>query len=213
MNPALFAAAATGIQVGAALVASRVVVQDIGPASLALLRYAIAVCCLLPFFLRHLKTRFSRGDMAVVLGLGVVQFGLLIALLNWGLRYMPSTRAALLFSTFPLLTMLVAAALGREAMTPRKTVGVVLSIFGVAAIFGEKLLVGGQPDEWLGAALVLASALCGAVCSVLYRPYLQRYPTLPVGFWAMVGSVLFLAALAGGYRPAWHPSAGTGSQS
>ena len=193
---ALLAAGATGVQVGAAMVATRFVVNDIGPGSLALLRYAIAVLCILPFFLRQPKRRFTARDMVAVMALGIVQFGVLIALLNFGLRYMPSTRAALLFTTFPLLTMLVAAVLGREKLTLAKSAGVVLTILGVAAVLGEKLLVGGSPNEWLGAALVLASALCGALCSVFYRPYLQRYPTLPVGFWAMLASVGFLAVLA-----------------
>jgi len=193
---ALLAAAATGVQVGAAMVATRFVVAEIGPASLALLRYAIAVLCILPFFLRQPKTRFTVPDLLAVMALGIVQFGVLIALLNLGLRYMPSTRAALLFTTFPLLTMLVAAALGREPLTLAKSAGVVLTILGVAAVLGEKLLTGGSANEWLGAALVLAAALCGALCSVFYRPYLRRYPTLPVGFWAMLASVGFLAVLA-----------------
>jgi drug/metabolite transporter (DMT)-like permease len=34
------------------------------------------------------------------------------------------------------------------------------------------------------------------VCSVLYRPYLRRYPALPVSLFAMLASVVFLAALA-----------------
>ena len=41
-------AAANGILVGSAMVATRVVVDQAGPASLALLRYAIGFCCLLP---------------------------------------------------------------------------------------------------------------------------------------------------------------------
>jgi drug/metabolite transporter (DMT)-like permease len=45
---------------------------------------------------------------------------------------------------------------------------------------------------------VFASALCGALCSVLYRPYLRKYPTLPVSAFAMLASVGFLAMLAAG---------------
>jgi drug/metabolite transporter (DMT)-like permease len=43
---------------------------------------------------------------------------------------------------------------------------------------------------------VAGAACTGALCSVLYRPYLQRYPTVPVSAFAMLASVLFLAALA-----------------
>ena len=47
----LAASAATGILVGSAMVATRFVVDQTGPASLALLRYAIGFCCLVPFVL------------------------------------------------------------------------------------------------------------------------------------------------------------------
>ena len=191
------AAAATGIQVGAALVATRFVVNDIGPASLAFLRYAVAVLCLVSPLLMSARTRFAPRDLVVVMALGIVQFGILIALLNLGLHFISSTRAALLFATFPLMTMVIAALLGRENLTGTRAAGVVLTIVGVAVALGERLLTESASGEWLGAVLVLTAALCGAVCSVLYRPYLARYPTLPVGFWAMLSSVGFLSGLAG----------------
>jgi len=130
------------------------------------------------------------------MGLGIGQFGILIALLNLGLLFISPTRAALLFATFPLMTMIIAALLGREHLTRAKTLGVALTIIGVGIALGERLFAEASVDEWIGALLVLASALCGAVCSVLYRPYLARYPTLPVGGWAMLASVVFLSALA-----------------
>jgi drug/metabolite transporter (DMT)-like permease len=193
---ALLAAMATGVQVGAAMVATRFLSQDIGPASLALLRYAIGVACLLPFLPAHLPLRMARGDLVAVMGLGILQFGVLIALLNFGLITLPASRAALLFATFPLLTMVVAAGLGREGLTAAKTAGVLLSFAGVAITLGEDLLAAAGDGEWIGALAILAAALCGAVCSVLYRPYLQRCPTLPVGVLAMFAAVLFLAPLA-----------------
>jgi drug/metabolite transporter (DMT)-like permease len=194
---ALVAAAATGVQVGAAMVATRFVVHDIGPASLAFLRYAIAVLCLVPPVLMSARVRFAIRDLVVVMALGIVQFGVLIALLNLGLQFISSTRAALLFSTFPLMTMIIAASLGRERLSRMKIAGVLLTIVGVGMALGERLITQSTAGEWLGALLVLAAALCGAICSVLYRPYLARYPTLPVGAWAMLASVVFLAAPAG----------------
>lgn len=194
---ALAAAAFTGLQVGAAMVATRYVAQDVGPATLALFRYAIAVLCLLPFVPAAGGLRFARGDMVAVMLLGVVQFGVLIALLNFGLRHMPATRAALLFTSFPLLTMALAAALGRERLTAAKTAGIALTMAGVAVTLGQELFAEPAEREWLGALAVLGAALSGAVCAVLYRPYLTRCPTLPVGALAMGAAVLFLAGPAG----------------
>jgi len=194
------AAAATGIQVGSAMVATRYVVDQTGPASLALLRYAIGFCCLLPpVLLSGPRTRFERRDLAAIALLGIIQFGLLIALLNYGLKFIPSARAALIFATFPLLTMVVAAALGHERLTPAKILGVLLTVAGVGLALGEKAVQrGGTTRDWAGELAVFLAALSGAVCSVLYRPYLRKYPTLPVSAFAMLASVGFLALLAAG---------------
>ena len=49
--------------------------------------------------------RFARADMLPIAPLGIGQFGVLIALLNFGLRTVPAGRGALIFASFPLLTL------------------------------------------------------------------------------------------------------------
>src|SRR5438094_8948932 len=115
-------AAVNGILVGSAMVATRVVVHEAGPASLALLRYAIGFCCLLPAVLVAGRVRFAWRDVTPIALLGITQFGILIALLNYGLAFIPSARAALIFAVFPLLTMLLSAALGRERLDRKSVV-------------------------------------------------------------------------------------------
>ncbi len=199
------AAAGCGILVGAAMVATRAVIAQTGPASLALLRYAIGSCCLLPPVLLFARVRFAPRDLLPVALLGITQFGILIALLNFGLQSVPSGRAALIFATLPLITMLFATALGQERFTSAKTAGVLLTIAGVGLALGERTLLGGGDRPGLGELAVFGSTLCGAICSVLYRPYLRRYPPLPVGAFAMLASVGFLAILAAreGFFRAW----------
>ena len=193
------AGAASGILVGSAMVATRFVIDQTHPASLALWRYLIGFCCLLPPVLLFPRVRFERRDLLPIGLLGITQFGILIALLNYALQFTPSARAALIFATLPLLTMILASALGQENLTPAKTLGVLATIIGVGFALGEKAVQwGGGVHQWVGELAVLASALCGAVCSVLYRPYLRKYPTLPVSAFAMLASVVFLAVLAAG---------------
>ena len=113
--------------------------------------------------------------------------------------FTPSAHAALIFATMPLLTMMLATVLGHERLTLAKTLGVLLTIVGVGFALGEKAVQwGGGAHEWVGELAVFASALSGAICSVLYRPYLRKYPTLPVSALAMLASVGFLAVLAAG---------------
>src|SRR6266851_4107746 len=153
------AAADTGVQVGSAMVATRVVVDQTGPTSLALLRYVIGFCCLLPVvWLSAGPVRFAGRDLLPIGLLGITQFGILIALLNYGLRFIPSGHGALIFATFPLLTMLIASSLGYEQLTLAKTLGVLLTIAGVGIALGEKAMQPGSgAHEWLGELAVFAS--------------------------------------------------------
>lgn len=185
---AVLAAAVTGVQVGAAITATRFVAADISPASLAFLRYAIGVACLVPA-LWFTRIRFARADIAPIALLGIGQFGVLIALLNYGLRTVPAGRGALIFASFPLLTLIVAALAGHERITLAKLAGILLTLAGVAFALGDKVAGAGA----LGGELaILAAAATGALCSVLYRPYLRRYPTLPVSAFAMAAAAAAL---------------------
>jgi drug/metabolite transporter (DMT)-like permease len=211
VNWALVAAAATGVQVGAATVASRFAVAEVPPLTLAMLRYVVGFACLAPFAARELAravppasapapapvTGRRATDFAAMAALGIGQFGVLIALLNFGLQRLAAAQAALIFSVFPLLTLLLSAALGRERVTLRLAAGVLLSIAGVAVDLAPKLGAAAHGDWW-GELAVVGAALTGAVCSVLYRPFLRRYPTVPVSAFAMLASVVFLALVATG---------------
>lgn len=186
---AILAAAATGIQVGAAITATRFAIDMAGPASLAFLRYAIGAACLAPVFFSP-GMRFARADIVPIALLGIGQFGVLIALLNFGLKSVPSARAALIFASFPMLTLLFAALIGQERLTGAKVAGVALTVVGVGFALGDRTL---GEASLLGELAVLAAAATGAVCSVLYRPYLRRYPALPVSAFAMLAAVIALA--------------------
>ena len=180
------------MQVGAAIVATRFVASLVPPATLGMLRYAIGLLCLLPVLLARRPTAFAGRDILPVACLGIGQFGVLIALLNWGLRSVPAARGAVVFSAFPLLAMLIAVAIGQEKLSARKTLGVLVTMVGIALALEAPLA---QPLG-LSDAAVLASALVGAACAVAYRPYLRRYDTVGVGALAMAASVVALALYA-----------------
>lgn len=194
----LWAAAGTGIQVGAAIVATRYVVDAAGPASLGFLRYLVGLLCLAPVLFLVPWKHIAERDLLPIALLGVGQFGVLIVLLNYSLLHIPASRASLLFATFPLMTMLLSALLGREEMTRRKVAGSLLTFLGVAIALGGAALASDpqQGSAWLGTLAALGAALCGAVCSVCYRPYVARYSALHVTAFAMLAAVLMLGGWA-----------------
>lgn len=182
------------MQVGAAIAVSRLAVGEVPPLTLAMLRYAIGFACLAPFAWRE-RLQGSARDFAGMALLGIGQFGVLVALLNFGLQRIGAAQAALIFSLFPLITLLLSAWLGRERVTLTLAGGVFMTIAGVAVSLAPKLDAP-RDASWWGELAVLAATAVGAVCSVLYRPYLRGRATLPVSAFAMLASVAFLAAAA-----------------
>lgn len=186
-----------GILVGLGIVATRFAVDQAGPVSLAFFRYGLAFLCLLPVALKVAPWPFARRDIIPIVLLGIVQCGLLIVFLNIALQYIPSARASLIFATFPLMTMVLSVLFGKEAFSARVALAVLLTIAGVALALGEKVTTTGAVEtEWIGEIAAFAAALSGAACSIFYRPYLQRYPTVSVGALAMLASIVFLALAA-----------------
>ena len=82
-----------------------------GPASLGFLRYLIGLMCLLPVLLLRPWRRIAVRDLLPIGLLGIGQFAALIVLLNYSLLHIPAALASLLFATFPLMTMILSAAL------------------------------------------------------------------------------------------------------
>jgi len=195
---ALGIAIAIGVQVGAAIVATRAVAGAVDPVTLALLRYSIGAAVIVPIALAaRVAWRMTPGDFAAVVGLGILQFGVLIWLLNWGMGHVPAADGAVLFATFPLLAQIFAALAGYEPLSRDRVVGAVCAFAGVVIALSGHLFGGAFGDgALLGAMAVLSSAVIGAACSVAYRPFIGRYPPLAVGTIAMLASIVALTPLS-----------------
>ena len=75
--------------------------------------------------------------------------------------------------------------LGHERVTSNKIIGILATLLGVFLALSDKVLnsdsILPRWGELGGELAILASAATGAICSVLYRPYITRYPALPAG--------------------------------
>lgn len=162
------AAITTSLLVGAALVATRFVIGETTPFALAFLRYGIGFGCLIIPTLLGPRTPLARQDWLPIGVLGMVQFGVVVGLLNYALQFIPSARVALLFATSPLMTLVIAVALRRKRANLPRIISVVLAVAGVGLALGESVMrIEPNHVSWLGDGAVLVSAGCAAGCSVL----------------------------------------------
>jgi len=191
----MWCVAVTGVQVGAAIAATRSVVDAIDPVSLTFLRYLIGIVCLAPFVPRAGLLRFRARDLPPIAALGLVQFGVLIVLLTIGLKTVPAAPGSLIFATSPLFALALGIGLGRERWSAGKTAGIGLAMVGLAIVLGPSVLrLSGSAPGYLAIA---GAAGCAAIASVWSRPYVRRYGALPVSVVATV-SMLAVPALVSG---------------
>jgi drug/metabolite transporter (DMT)-like permease len=191
---------------GLAVGATRYLAGRLDPAALGSFRFGIGTALLVPFViaLRQGGAAWpNRRDWPATIGLGLLFFALFPILFNLSLRYTTAARGALALSSMPLLTMLVAAAFDVEALTRRKTAGVLLAIAGVAAALVAGLTTA-PATAWQGDLVMIAAALCMALYSVGSRAIVRR--SSPLGFTtlAMAAGAVALIALAAA-RDAYAP--------
>ena len=117
---------------GTSIGATRYLVSSIDPLAIGSFRFGIGFLLLLPLTLLRGDRWPMRGDWIVPTGLGILFFALFPILFNASLIFTTAARGALALSTLPLLTLMIGAALGSEALTWRKSTGVVIATFGVA---------------------------------------------------------------------------------
>jgi drug/metabolite transporter (DMT)-like permease len=103
-------------------------------------------------------------------------------------------------STLPLLTMIVGALLGSEALTARKSIGVVTATLGVALALLSGL-ASAPPGAWRGDLLMIAAALCMALYSIWSKPFIARSGPIPFTTVSMGVGALCLVLISH-----WHGS-------
>jgi drug/metabolite transporter (DMT)-like permease len=175
----VLAAIASSALGGMAAAATRYVIGAVDPATLAAFRFGGGFLFLLPLALVA-RSRWPRGrDWIGTALLGLMFFALFFIVYNIALAYTSVARGTLALSTLPLLTMVVAALLGAERLTARKTFGVLLAMAGVALALVTGLAAA-PASAWRGDLIMIAAALVMAFYNVWSRPFIAR--SSPLGF-------------------------------
>jgi drug/metabolite transporter (DMT)-like permease len=189
---------------GSSIGATRYLAGAIDPLAIGSLRFGVGFALLLPVAMLQGKPWPARRDWPGVAGLGLLFFALFPVLFNASLTFTTAARASLALSTLPLLTMLVAAALGVEKLTRRKTLGVVVAMLGVSVALLSGL--GSAPGgAWRGDLLMTAAALCMGLYSIWSKPFIRRSGPIPFTAMAMgtgAACLILVSWLRGGFAPA-----------
>ena len=158
---------------GTAAALTRYAIGASDPVTLAAFRFGIAFLLILPLALA-LRSRWPVGrDWLRVAALGVLFFAVLFVIYNVSMSLTTAARGSLALSTLPVVTMAVAAMLGRENITLRKTVGVLIAMGGVAAALATGL-ADAPPGAWRGDLVMAGGTVIMAFYNVWAAPLMAR---------------------------------------
>lgn len=174
------AAALVTVQIffGLHYIAAKFIMREIPPAAWATIRIVAAAGLLLGFALATRPHKLPRGrDMASIALFSV--FGVVINQLLFveGLHRTVTAHSAIINTSIPVATLLIAILMHRERATVPKATGIVLSLVGVLYLIGRG---GGGAEIVTGDVMTLTNALSYSFYLVISKPLLTRHSSLGV---------------------------------
>jgi drug/metabolite transporter (DMT)-like permease len=201
---------------------TRIVLDDVGPATLGLARVLIGAVLLLGWAgwrpAPGPRAGWTTGDRVRVALMGVVGFALAFAFGNWGIAHSTASNAALLITVEPTALLGLSPLLLGERLSRREALGAGLTLLGavVVVVNGIPGLTRSLMPHWRGDLLLILSGLAYAGYSLLGRDVLTRHPVSRVTTHSVVWGAAAIAPLAvlewrAGPPPAWTEAAVAGT--
>ncbi|MEN6577819.1 MAG: DMT family transporter [Phycisphaerales bacterium] len=183
----------TAVFWGATFIAGRHVSQDMGPFTIAFLRFAMASVLLLSLTWRKEGRfpRLTRGQLTLVALLGLTGVLTYNVLFFKGLRLIEASRASLIVATCPAFIAVASALFLREKLGLVQTIGIPLSVLGAAVVISQgdlrRILTGGVG---LGELCILGCVLCWAAYSLIGKAVMRRLsPLVSVSYSSAIGTL------------------------
>lgn len=174
-------------------IVAKVVVRDIEPVTLTMVRSGIAAAgfCLLALA-RRKKFRFRREHAGSIVLLSFLAIPVNQFLFLTAMRYTTPTNAALFYSTTPALVLVLSSVMGLEKVGWRKGTGVLVAFAGVCLIIFEKG-IDLRSEYLIGNLLLLVAVFAWAYYTVSGKAMIIHYGAINTSIATMVlGTIMFL---------------------
>jgi len=179
---------------GLTFLSTKVIVDEVRPMTLALLRFVIATLLLPPIAWMTKTTLSIRWkDLPLIAASGFVGISLYFFFENNGIMRLSASESSIIVGTIPILTLLVDMVFFRRKITFAVSAGIVLSFVGVALIVFRSEAARSSPDGYF---FMVGAALSWVAYTFITKPIAGRYSLLSITFWqiffGMVGCVPFV---------------------
>jgi drug/metabolite transporter (DMT)-like permease len=173
----------------------KTITEELDPIDLGFLRFLVATPLMFfVLFLRNKKSPIPIKELPLLSILGLTGVTILYVFQFVGIKYTNASTSAVLINTNVIFIALLSALLLKEELSKKRVTGISLSFFGVIIIVLSNL----QYEQFnlnnifiFGSILILLSALCWAVYSIVGKQLLQTYDALTVTTYAFGLGTLF----------------------
>ncbi len=175
----------------------RLSVSNISPINLGFLRFCVATPIMIFILLIKGGEKPSlKKEWKSLCILGLTGVTLLYIFQFLGITLSNASTSAVLINTNVVFIVVLSIPFLKEQMTSKKIAGIGLSFSGVLVILVSKLVLSEEQilfnnEFFLGCLLILLSALCWAVYSIVGKKLLKQYDNLAVTTYAFTLGTLF----------------------
>ena len=173
----------------------KTITEEIDPIDLGFLRYLLATpIMLIILFGRDKISQIQKKDFPSLVVLGLTGVTLLYLFQFVGINYTNASTASVLINANPIFIAILSALFLKEHFSIKKISGISISFIGVIIVIFSNL-----PQEhftlndifFLGSILMLLSAFCWSVYSVVGKRLLKTYDNLTITTYAFALGTLF----------------------
>jgi drug/metabolite transporter (DMT)-like permease len=186
----------TAIFWGGTFVAGRLVAQNVGPYSIAFLRFAIASFLLLSLTWRieGKLPHINKSQIVPVILLGITGIFIYNVMFFKGLKIIEASRASLIIATCPIAITICSSIFLKEKINLVKGLGIVISVCGAIIVISRgninRIFEGGLG---LGELYIFCCVLCWVAYSLIGKTVMKDLsPLVSVSYSSTVGAIALL---------------------
>ncbi|GFN22292.1 DMT family transporter [Thermanaeromonas sp. C210] len=179
---------------GGNTIAGRIVATQVPPFALSAVRAALGLLVITPFLWRLGPALRPRGKDLWWLALqGLVGIGLPYTTFAWGIRFSPAINAAIIFATFPAVTLVLLGIFWRYKPTFIQIIGVIIAFLGLLVVASRGSLERLFSVSFTAAdGFLLLNVFVVSLSNILGQELMHRYPPIVVSAYTLFFGILWL---------------------
>ncbi len=191
---------------GANVVVVKAIVTELPPILFAFVRFGTAFLVLLAVLRwREGSIGLPRRDVLPLLLLGMAGFGVYQDLWATALGRTTAANSALITAGTPISTMLIAAAIGSDRLSPARVLGALIGFAGVVGVVATTHGFGFTGAS-AGDLMTFGATICWACYVAFGAPVLRRHSPLRMATWAIGFGCLGMLPFAAWQATTFDPS-------